>query len=301
MNITILGCHSATPRSNFHTTSQLIELKNHMFLIDCGEGTQIRLREEKIKFSRIKNIFISHLHGDHFYGLIGLINTFKLLGRSVDLNIYGPIGIKEVIKLQLKLSNSWTDFRLYFHELNNSKAELVYEDSIVKVKTIPLIHRVYTNGFLFQEKAGLRKIETEKVKLYNVPICDYENLKNGKDFINEKGQTIKNSDLTLPPKKPFSYAFCSDTVFNPQMVNQIKNVDLLYHESTFLNEHKDLATKTLHSTAEQAGKIASLSNVGKLMLGHFSTRYRDKKMFIQEANKQFDNVFLAKEGETYKF
>jgi len=272
-----------------------------MFLIDCGEGTQVRLREEKIKFSRIKNIFISHLHGDHFYGLIGLINTFKLLGRSVDLNIYGPRGIKEVINLQLKLSNSWTNFKLFFHELNNSKPELVFEDSIVKVNTIPLNHRVYTNGFFFQEKVGLRKIKTEKVKHYNVPICDYENLKKGKDFINEKGHTIKNIDLTLPPKKPFSYAFCSDTVFNPRMVSQIKNVDLLYHESTFLNEHKDLASKTLHSTAEQAGKIASLSNAGKLMLGHFSTRYRDEKMFIEEAKKQFDNVFLAKEGETYKF
>jgi len=301
MNITILGCHSATPRSSFHTTSQLVELKKHMFLIDCGEGTQVRLREEKIKFSRIKNIFISHLHGDHFYGLIGLINTFKLLGRSVELNIYGPRGIKEVIKLQLKLSNSWTDFKLFFHELSNSKPELVFEDSIVKVNTIPLIHRVYTNGFLFQEKEGLRKIQTEKVKRYNVPICDYQNLKNGKDFINKKGETIKNIELTLPPKKPFTYAFCSDTVFNPQMISQIKNVDLLYHESTFLNEHKDLAFKTLHSTAEQAGKIASLSNAGKLMLGHFSTRYRNKKLFIEEANKQFDNVFLAKEGETYKF
>ena len=175
MNITILGCHSATPRSNYHTTSQLIELKNHLFLVDCGEGTQVRLREEKVKFSRIKNIFISHLHGDHFYGLIGLINTFKLLGRTVDLNIYGPKGIKEIIMLQIKLSNSWTNFKLFFNELNSSKPELIYQDSIVEVTTIPLNHRVYTNGFLFKEKEGLRKIDFDKVKEFNIPSCDYEN------------------------------------------------------------------------------------------------------------------------------
>ena len=300
MNIKILGCHSATPRSNFHTTSQLVELKNHLFLIDCGEGTQVRLREEKVKFSRIKNIFISHLHGDHFYGLIGLINTFKLLGRNVDLNIYGPKGIKEVIMLQIKLSNSWTNFKLFFHELNSSKPELIFEDSIVRVNTIPLNHRVYTNGFHFQEKEGFRKINFDKVKKLKIPICDYENLKNGKDFINEENKKIKNIDLTLPPDKSLSYAFCSDTAFYPQIVNQIKNVDLLYHESTFLNEHKELASKTLHSTAEQAAKIASLANVGQLMLGHFSTRYKNKLLFIEEAKSRFENVVLAKEGETYK-
>ena len=300
MNVKILGCHAATPRSNSHTTSQIVELKNHMFLIDCGEGTQIKLREEKIKFSRIKNIFISHLHGDHFYGLIGLISTFKLLGRSVDLNIYGTKGIKEVITLQLKLSKSWTDYKIFFHELNNSKSELIFEDSIVKVTTIPLNHRVYTNGFLFHEKVGLRKINSKTVKKHNVPTCDYENLKNGKDFVNDKNQIIKNIHLTLLQDKPSSYAFCSDTAFHPEIISQIKNVDLLYHESTFLNQHKDLASKTLHSTAEQAGKIASLANVGRLVLGHFSTRYRDKSFFLEEAKIHFDNVILAKEGETFK-
>lgn len=301
MKLTILGCFSATPRNNAQTTAQILEVKGDVFLIDCGEGTQIQLRKMGIKFNRIKNIFISHLHGDHFFGLIGLISTFRLLGRTSDLNIYGPKGIKEIILTQLKHGKSWTDYNLIFHELVLKKSELIFENDKLTISTIPLDHRIYTNGFFFKEKIGLRRINKSAVDLYSIDYSYYENLKNGKDFINEKGQTIKNSDLTLPPKKPFSYAFCSDTVFNPQMVNQIKNVDLLYHESTFLNEHKDLATKTLHSTAEQAGKIASLSNVGKLMLGHFSTRYRDKKMFIQEANKQFDNVFLAKEGETYKF
>ena len=298
MNIKILGCHAATPRGNFHTTSQLVELKNHLFLIDCGEGTQVRLREEKIKFSRIKNIFISHLHGDHFHGLIGLINTFKLLGRNADLNIFGPKGIKEVIMLQIKLSNSWTNYKLFFHELNNSNSEIIFEDSKITVSTIPLNHRVYTNGFLFQEKEGLRKINIDEVNKLNIPIYEYENIKNGKDIINDNLK-IKNIDLTFPPNKPLSYAFCSDTAFHPQIVKQIKNVDLLYHESTFLNEHKKLASKTLHSTAEQAAEIASLANVRKLLLGHFSTRYKNKLLFIEEANTQFENVALAKEGETY--
>ena len=300
MNITILGCHSATPRSNSHTTSQLVEIKGHLFLIDCGEGTQVRLREEKIKFSRIKNIFISHLHGDHFYGLIGLINTFKLLGRKSDLTIFGPKGIKEVIMLQIKLSNSWTNFKLFFHELKNLNSEIIFDDSVVRVETIPLNHRVYTNGFLFKEKEGLRNIDLEEVIKYNIPTCDYENLKNGKDYINEKNIKIINNNLTLPPDKPRSYAFCSDTSYYPEIVSQIKYVDLLYHESTFLNEHKELAIKTLHSTAEQAGKIASLARVGKLMLGHFSSRYKKKNSFINEANAFFENVILAKEGKTYK-
>ena len=300
MNIKILGCHSATPRGNFHTTSQLVELKNHLFLIDCGENTQVRLREEKVKFSRIKNIFISHLHGDHFYGLIGLINTFNLLGRSIDLNIYGPIGIKDIIMLQIKLSNSWTKYKLFFYELDNSQPELIYEDSLVKVNTIPLNHRVYTNGFLFEQKQGLRKINTETVNKFNVPEYEYQNLKKGKDFINEQKIKIKNIDLTLDPDKPIRYAFCSDTSYYPKIANQIKNIDLLYHESTFLNEHKDLALKTLHSTAEQAAKIAALAKVGKLLLGHFSTRYKDKSSFLNEARLQFKNTYLAEEGETYK-
>ncbi len=299
MNVTILGCHSATPRSNYHTTSQIIEQKNNMFLVDCGEGTQVRLREEKIKFSRIKNIFISHLHGDHFYGLIGLINSFKLLGRSLDLNIFGPKGIKEIITLQLKLSGSWTNYKLFFHELNNTKSELVYENSTIKVETIPLKHRIYTNGFLFKEKIGLRRINIDTVKKYNIPDCDLSNLRNGKDYSDINGFIIKNDVLTLSPKKPLSYAFCSDTAFYPSIIDQITNVDLLYHESTFLNTHKKLAIKTLHSTAEQAGKIASLAKVNKLMLGHFSTRYKDKNQFLEQAKKEFDNVVLAIQGNKY--
>jgi len=299
MNVTILGCHSATPRSNYHTTSQIIEQKNNMFLVDCGEGTQVRLREEKIKFSRIKNIFISHLHGDHFYGLIGLINSFKLLGRSLDLNIFGPKGIKEIITLQLKLSGSWTNYKLFFHELNNTKSEIVYENSTIKVETIPLKHRIYTNGFLFKEKTGLRRINIDNVKKYNIPDCDLSNLRNGKDFSDINGFIIKNDVLTLSPKKPLTYAFCSDTAYYPSIIDQIKNVDLLYHESTFLNTHKKLAIKTLHSTAEQAGKIASLAKVSKLMLGHFSTRYKDKNQFLEQAKKEFDNVVLAIQGKKY--
>tara|TARA_B100000686_G_scaffold355351_1_gene473243 strand:- start:23702 stop:24607 length:906 start_codon:yes stop_codon:yes gene_type:complete len=301
MNLTILGCHSATPKNNTHTTSQLVQFKGNLFLVDCGEGTQVRLREKKVKFSRIKNIFISHLHGDHFYGLIGLIGTFRLMGRNTDLNIYGPKGIKELINIQLKLSKSRVDFGLYFHELTKSVPEIIFEDQNVKVSTIPLKHRIYTNGFLFEEKKPLRKLNYEILKKNNIPVYEFKNIKNGKDYINQKGEVVDNELITLTPKKPFKYAFCSDTGFYTKITNQIKNVNLLYHESTFLNEHYSLAKKTYHSTAEQAAKIASLANVEILMLGHFSTRYRDKSKFLEEAKNEFKNVILANEGETYNF
>ena len=164
MKLNILGCHSATPLENAHTTSQVLEVKDHIFLIDCGEGTQIQLRNQKIQFSRIKHIFISHLHGDHFYGLVGLVSTFRLLGRTADLHIYGPKGIKEVLTLQLKLANSWTNYNLFFHELEQEESVLIFEDDSLSVHTIPLDHRVYTNGFLFEEKPGLRRLDKEKIK-----------------------------------------------------------------------------------------------------------------------------------------
>ena len=190
MKLTILGCHSATPQENAHTTSQVLEVKGHLFLIDCGEGTQIQMRKQKVKFSKIKNIFISHLHGDHFYGLVGLISTLRLLGRTADLHIYGPKGIKEVLTLQLKLANSWTNFNLFFHELEEKESILIFEDDKLKVYTIPLDHRVYTNGFLFEEKSGLRRLEEEKLKNYNIPHYYFQSLKLGKDLVLDDGTLI---------------------------------------------------------------------------------------------------------------
>ena len=299
MKLNILGCHSATPLENAHTTSQVLEVKDHIFLIDCGEGTQIQLRNQKIKFSRIKHIFISHLHGDHFYGLVGLVSTFRLLGRIADLHIYGPKGIKEVLTLQLKLANSWTNYNLFFHELEQEESVLIFKDDSLSVHTIPLDHRVYTNGFLFEEKPGLRRLDKEKIKNYDIPHYDFQQLKLGKDLVLEDGTVVQNDRVTLNPKPIKRYAFCSDSAYNESIVPLVEGVDLLYHEATFLDAHENLAEKTKHSTATQAAKIAQLAKVKRLVLGHFSSRYRDKNGFLTEAAPFFDEVELAVDGKTF--
>jgi ribonuclease Z len=298
LRLTILGCHSATPRVNAHPTSQYLEINNRHFLIDCGEGTQRQMRKHKVGFSKINHIFISHLHGDHFFGLIGLISTFGILNRERDLHIFGPKGIKEVTMLQLKISKSYVKFQLVFHELTSKESEVIFEDDKVSVTTIPLNHRVYTNGFLFKEKEGLRKINIERVKQYHeIETCDYHNLKAGKDFSLNNGEIIKNEVLTLDPKKTKSFAFCSDTSYKEDIVPLINDVDLLYHEATFLSDREDLAEKTKHSTAKQAALIAKQANVNQLIIGHYSSRYNNIDLFKQEAELAFDNVVLAEEGK----
>lgn len=296
LKLTILGCHSATPRENANPTAQILEIKNHLFLIDCGEGTQVQLKKHRVKFARIKHIFISHLHGDHFYGLVGLISSFRLLGREADLHVYGPKGIKEVITLQLKLAKSWTNFNLYFHELTSKESELIFEDTNVKVSTIPLNHRVYTNGFLFKEKHTERKLNMNAIKKYEeIEICDYQNLKNGKDFLLKNGTVLKNSTLTTSVKE-LSYAFCSDTAYHLPIIPIVKEVDCLYHEATFLEDKEHLTKTTKHSTAKQAASIAKQANVKRLLLGHYSSRYKNVEAFKKEAQTIFDNTFLAKDG-----
>lgn len=300
MKLTILGCYSATPKISTHTTSQVLEINNHIFLIDCGEGTQVQLRRRKIKFSRIKHIFISHLHGDHFFGLIGLISSFGLLNRETELHVYGPKGIKEIIVLQLKLSKSWTKFPLYFHELESTEAEVIFEDKKVSVETIPLEHRVYTNGFLFREKPGERKLLVEEVRKHNIDVAYYNSIKKGKDIQLEDGTKIPNEMLTNPPRDPFAYAFCSDTVYKPAIIPQLRGINMLYHESTFLEKHIDKADKTKHSTAKQAAEIAKAAEVGKLILGHYSTRYANLNLFLEEAKSVFQNVELAEDGKIFE-
>ncbi len=300
MKLTILGCYAATPRTITNPTSQLLEIKNRMFLIDCGEGTQVQLRKNKIKFSKINQVFISHLHGDHFFGLIGLISTFSLLGRTTDLHIYGPKGIKEIILLQLRLSNSWTNYGLYFHELESNESEVIFEDEKVLVTTIPLKHRVYTNGFLFLEKVGERKLNMDAVLNYEIESCYYQKIKNGKDITLEDGRLIPNSELTFDPVQPKSYAFCSDTVYHEAILPIIENVDVLYHESTFLESEEGLAEKTLHSTAKEAARIALKANAKKLILGHYSTRYESIALFKEEAESVFPEVLLAEDGKTFE-
>jgi len=299
MELTILGCNAATPRKDAQTTAQLLEIKGQLILIDCGEGTQIQLRRLGIKFARIQHIFISHLHGDHFYGLIGLISTFRLLGRSADLHIYGPKGIKEIITLQLKLAKSWTDYALYFHELDSDESELILDHEKFTVETLPLDHRVYTNGYLFREKIGVRKINKSAVAEYGVSIADMENLKKGKDVTLDDGSLISNEVLTWDPEQPKSYAFCSDTAYKPEIIPLIQNVSCLYHEATFLDAHQDLAVKTRHSTAAEAAMIASAAQVKQLILGHFSSRYPDLNEFLVQAQRHFDYVHLAEDGKAF--
>lgn len=272
-----------------------------MFLIDCGEGTQVQLRKNKIKFSKINHIFISHLHGDHFFGLVGLVSTFSLLNRTTDLHIYGPKGIQEIIDLQLKLSNSWPGFGLFFHELESKESEVVFEDDKVIVKTIPLKHRVYTNGFLFQEKIRERTLDFKAVQNYEIDRCYYQNIKNGKDITLDDGRVIENHKLTFDPVPPLSYAFCSDTVYNESIVSIIKGVDVLYHESTFLDSEEALACKTMHSTAKEAARIALKADVKQLVLGHYSTRYASIELFKEQAETIFPNVLLADDGKSFEF
>ncbi len=301
MKLTILGCYAATPRTFTNPTSQVLEINNELFLIDCGEGTQVELRRNKVKFSKIKHIFISHLHGDHFFGLVGLISTFRLLNRETELHIYGPKGIKEIITLQLKLSSSWTSYPLYFHELESKEPELILNNKKVTVETIPLQHRIYTNGFLFKAKPGERKLSMNEVLNYEIDVAYYKGIKKGKDAILEDGTVIPNEELTTPPDPPQSYAFCSDTKYNPAIIDQINAVTVLYHESTFLEEHAYLAAPTKHSTAKEAAAIANAANVSTLVLGHYSTRYKDIQLFKNEAEEIFPSVELADDGKTFSF
>lgn len=301
IKLTILGFNSAVPKQNSAPTSQLLEISNRLFLIDCGEGTQIQLRNAKAKFSRINHIFISHLHGDHVFGLIGLISTFQLLGKETPLYIFGPKGIQDFIMNQLKHTQARCSFELKFKELKSKESELIFEDDKVEVHTIPLDHRIYTNGYLFKEKVKPRRLNIEAVKNYpEIEVCDYNNLKNGKDFVLSNGELIPNEKLTFDPPRSLSYAFCSDTRYKPDIVPIIQNVDLLYHEATFLDELKEMAVYTGHSTAKEAAMIAKQANAGQLIIGHFSNRYNDFRVLKAEASEIFENTILPKQLGVYE-
>ncbi|WP_185865010.1 ribonuclease Z [Blattabacterium cuenoti] len=300
-SLTILGCHSSIPTSNrFNPTSQILEMNGSYFLIDCGEGTQVQLRKAKIKFSKIIHIFISHLHGDHFFGLIGLLSTFHLLGREKTVVIFAPKGLKEIINVHFKWSYTKLRYPINYIELYSNKLEKILENEKVEVFTIPLKHRIYTNGFLFKEKLSPRKLNIKEInKISSIKISDYKNLKLGNDFISTNGKIVPNSKLTLDPPKILSYAFCSDTSYHPPIIEYIKNVDLLYHESTFLKIEENRATKTGHSTANQAADIAKRAKVKKLLLGHYSNRFPNIKDFEKEAKKIFFNTESTENLKTY--
>ena len=299
--LTILGFNSAIPTVNSSPTAQFLEMEERAFLIDCGEGTQVQLRKAKARFSKINHIFISHLHGDHCFGLPGLIASFRLLGRETPLHIYAPKGIKEMLETIFRITETHKGFELIYHELESKKSVKIFEDNRLEVFTIPLNHRIYCNGYLFREKPKERHLNMQEISKYpEIETCDYHNLKLGKDFVLSDGYLLKNEVLTTEPTKSVSYAFCSDTRYLETILPIIENVDVLYHEATFLHELKEMADYTGHTTALEAARIAKKANVGKLILGHFSNRYHDLNVFTDEAREVFANTFLPKALEAVK-
>lgn len=298
--LTILGSNSALPTSDRYPTAQVLNILGRFFLIDCGEGTQIQLRRNKIGFSKIKHIFISHLHGDHYYGLIGLISTLNLLGIKSDIHIYSPSELKTLLQPQLDFIKGGMNVNLIFHPLNFKKPQQIFADKHVEVFSFPLKHSISTCGFLFREKQKQVNIKKELIQEHKIPVSKIKEIKAGADFVTEEGQLILNEKLTSPPPRIRSYAFCSDTAFHPPVAEFVKEVDLLYHEATFLEAMREFAGKTLHSTTTDAANIAKTANVKKLLIGHFSARYNDVKLFEREAQSVFENTEAAKEGKTYK-
>lgn len=295
--IQILGISAAIQANNRHQSAQVLQLNSSLFLIDCGEGTQEQLVRRKINNNKISKIFISHLHGDHFLGLFGLLSTMSLLGRTKKLEIYGPKGLKEIISTQLKYCQSYFAYPIDFIETKPDKEHLVFENDSIEIKTFPLHHGIDCTGFLFKEKLKSRKITYDTLPA-NINVTQLKALKAGDD-IEINGQIIKNETLTSAPKKSRSYAYCSDTSYHESTAHYVKNVDLLYHESTFLVQHQDKAQATHHSSSIDAAKVAKEANASKLLLGHFSARYSDDSFFETEAQTIFPNAFVAKEGNKY--
>jgi len=298
-SVLILGNASASPTLTRSNTSQLINIDEQYYLMDCGEGTQIRLREHKIKLQRINHIFISHLHGDHYLGLIGLLQTMNLMGRESNLDLYCPGNIKEVIDVHLKASESQLRYIINYHTVNHKESGVIFENDKIEVISIPLKHKIACSGYMYREKPKPRRINPKAIKENNVPKYQINKLKIGEDYVLESGETIRNSRLTLDPLPSLSYAFCSDTKFYEPIAAIIKDVDLLYHEATFIDEHVARAKKTFHSTAKQAGEMARLSNAKRLIIGHFSNRYPDLNVLLKEARSVFEKTDLATQGHTF--
>jgi len=297
--VTILGSNSAVPILTRNSSAQILNHYNSLFLIDCGEGTQIQFLKYKIKFNRINHIFISHLHGDHFFGLIGLLSTYHLMGRKDRLNIYANPEIEELINFQLKVAKTELRYPLIFHPINSEKSEKIFEDNKIIIKTIPLDHKIPTSGFVFIEKQRERNIKKEFLAIEKVPIHKFKNIKAGDDYINSDGKIYKNKDITSAPPKPRSYAYCSDTKYYEKIIPHIKNVDLLYHEATFMKDKEENAIEKFHSTTVDAANIAKKANVKKLIVGHYSARYKNLNPLLDEVKEIFENSFLAEDGLTF--
>jgi ribonuclease Z len=297
--LTILGCGSALPTNKRNPSAQLLNVAERFFLIDCGEGTQVQLRKYKAGFSRIDHIFISHLHGDHFFGLIGLLQSFHLLGRKKSLGIYGPPQLKEIIQLLNKATGTELQYPVEFITTDPQNTVLLFEDNKVEVISFPLRHKLDCTGFLFREKPLPRKIIKEKLKQFNISTEQIHRLRAGFDVEDDNGNIVPAAELTLPGPLPRSYAYCSDTAYDEKIAEIIRDVSLLYHESTFLEDMQERAKSTLHSTAKEAAQIAKLANAQQLILGHFSSRYDDETLFLEEALPVFSNTLLASDGKVF--
>ncbi len=298
-DVTVLGCSSALPAFGRYPSSQLIHVAGRYFLVDCGEGTQMQLRRYSLKFQRINHIFISHLHGDHYLGLPGLLSSMHLLGRTEDLHLYGDPGLNEILEVSNKYSHTVLKYKVHFHPLDFTEPQLIFVDEKVKVHTLMLKHSINCCGFIFEENERPRKIIKEKMEEYQISIPAYEGLKMGDDFVTPEGKTIPNAELTSDPLPPRKYAYCSDTVYNKDLLPQLSNSDLIYHEATFMEDMRQRAEQTMHSTAKDAALIAKEANAKRLLLGHFSARYKDLNLLLDEAKAIFPDTYLAQEGEKY--
>lgn len=299
LSVTILGSSSAIPIGHRSPTAQFLTIANRHFLLDCGEGTQVKLRRNNIGFGRINHIFISHMHGDHFYGLVPLLSSLHLLDRRKEMHLYGPPELEPFVYSTLKVSKSKLRFPLIFHTLKGGEVKRVYEDEAITVDAFPQDHSTACHGFRFQEKTRPRNMRKEALEKYRIPVAEIRQIKKGADWVTENGETIANEELTTPGARPCSYAFCTDTAPVLDNIPHLQEVDLLYHEATFMDEHSARASETRHSTAKEAATMAHKAGAKHLLLGHFSVRYRDLSGLLDEAQSIFDDSHLALEDHTY--
>ena len=295
----ILGCGSALPTLQHNASSQIVELREKLFMIDCGEGTQIQLRRSRIHFSKIIAVFISHLHGDHCFGLPGMISTFGMTGRTAPLHIYAPAAFEPILDQTLSFFCQGLEFKVVFHAVDTMQNKVVYEDRSLTVETIPLQHRIDCCGFLFREKPILPHIRRDMIDFYKIPISQINNIKAGADWVTAEGEVIANSRLTIPAEPARSYAYCSDTRYIKTLHELVKGVSTLYHESTYSAEDAERARLYWHSTSQDAARVARDASVGKLLLGHFSARYNNESQLLEEAKEIFPNSYLTREGATF--
>ncbi len=295
----ILGCGSALPTLQHNASSQIVELREKLFMIDCGEGTQIQLRRSRIHFSKIIAVFISHLHGDHCFGLPGMISTFGMTGRTAPLHIYAPAAFEPILEQTLSFFCQGLEFKVVFHAVDTTQNKVVYEDRSLTVETIPLQHRIDCCGYLFREKPILPHIRRDMIDFYKIPISQINNIKAGADWVTAEGEVIANSRLTTPAEPARSYAYCSDTRYIKTLHELVKGVSTLYHESTYSAEDAERARLYWHSTSQDAAKVARDASVGKLLLGHFSARYNNESQLLDEAKEIFPNSYLTREGATF--